>query len=160
PSSATMPPAWWWGRWAPSPCTPPNCSRAFMNRAVFLDRDGTLMEDRGYLGDPEGVALLPGVALALKKLRAAGYLLIVVSNQSGIARGLFTHEDLTRVNRRLETLLEEQGARLDAIYYCPHGPESQSETRKPAPGMILLAAREHHIDLHASATIGDQPRDA
>ncbi|MBI2422815.1 MAG: HAD family hydrolase [Candidatus Hydrogenedentes bacterium] len=130
-----------------------------MNKAVFLDRDGTLIEDRHFLADPSGVVLLPGVPRALRELRDAGYLLIVASNQSGIARGLFTHEDVTRVHRRLEALLALEGARLDALYYCPHGPESDSETRKPAPGMLLLAAREHGIDLAASACVGDQPRD-
>lgn len=130
-----------------------------MNKAVFLDRDGTLIVDRGYLSDPDGVSLLAGVAEGLCRLRAAGYLLIVVSNQSGIARGYFTHEEATRVNRRMEALLEEEGARLDAIYYSPHGPDAGSETRKPAPGMLLMAARDHDIDLCASACVGDQPRD-
>lgn len=131
-----------------------------MNRAVFLDRDGTLIVDRGYLKDPGEVALLPGVPEALRKLKAAGCLLVVVTNQSGIGRGYFTHDDVLRAQARLEALLAEEGVILDGHYYCPHGPDEHCPCRKPAPGMLQQAARDLTIDLAASAMIGDKASDA
>jgi len=134
--------------------------------AVFLDRDGTIIADDNYLSEPAQVRLLPGAAEAIRCLRAAGYLIIVVSNQSGIARGLFTEERLAEINRRMEALLAAEGAHLDAIYYCPHLPEGtvakyarECDCRKPAPGLLLRAAREHNIDLSRSWIIGDAERD-
>jgi D-glycero-D-manno-heptose 1,7-bisphosphate phosphatase len=132
--------------------------------AVFLDRDGTIVEDRGYMGDPEQLRLIPGAADALRRFSREGYLVIVVSNQSGVARGLFDEAALARVHARLEGLLEECGAGLDGAYYCPYlsGAEAtvgayrrESELRKPAPGMLLQAAGELDIDLSRSWMIGD-----
>lgn len=136
--------------------------------AVFLDRDGTLIKDTGYIDDPDKVQLLPGVADALKKLLATGYQLVIVSNQSGIARGLFDEETLSKTHGRLETLLDRKCIKLAGAYYCPYldGDEaivdqfrSDSELRKPQPGMLLQAAGELDIDLTKSWMIGDAPRD-
>ncbi len=136
--------------------------------AVFLDRDHTLIEDPGYLNDPAQVRLLPGVAEAVRQLRAAGYLVVVATNQSGLARGLITDDQLAAVHARLRELLKAERADLDAIYHCPFLPgeaavvekyRGDSELRKPRPGMLLLAAKEMNIDLARSWMIGDSPRD-
>ncbi len=136
--------------------------------AVFLDRDGTLIEDPGYLSDPDQVRLLPGAASAVRRLNEAGCLVIVVSNQSGVARGLITESDVDAIHERLRTLLAAEDARIDAVYYCPFfdGPEAivekyrrDSDLRKPNPGMLLLAAKEHPIDLKSSWMIGDKDSD-
>jgi D-glycero-D-manno-heptose 1,7-bisphosphate phosphatase len=130
-----------------------------MNKAVFLDRDGTIIEDRDYLADPEGVVLLPGVVEGLRRLREAGYLLVVVTNQSGAARGYFTETDIHGIHDELAKQLVAEGIALDAFYYCPHGPTDGCRCRKPLPGMTLQAAAEWNIDLAASVTIGDKLRD-
>ncbi len=136
------------------------------NKAIFLDRDGTLIEDPGYLSHPEQVSLLDGAAEALIELRAMGYKLVVVSNQSGIARGILSENDLEEIHDRLRQLLAEKGAYLDQIYYCPYHPDGvvskyrkESEWRKPNPGMLLAAADEMGIDLSQSWSIGDSSRD-
>jgi D-glycero-D-manno-heptose 1,7-bisphosphate phosphatase len=123
------------------------------NKAVFLDKDGTLIEDEPYsAGIPR---FLPGVFPALRKLN--GYLLVVVTNQSGIAKGLMTHDDLDAQRFAVEAELEEQGIRLAGFYYCPH--EGGCECRKPFPGMLFQAARELDIALGQSYMIGDKPSD-
>jgi D,D-heptose 1,7-bisphosphate phosphatase len=129
--------------------------------AAFLDRDGTLIHDPGYLGDPAGVILLDGSVAALAALRRAGYLLVVISNQSGVARGFYDEAAVAAVNARMQELLiaGDPDARLDAIYYCPHGPEASCDCRKPLPGLFLRAARELDLDCAASLAIGDHPRD-
>ena len=136
--------------------------------AVFLDRDGTLIEDTGYIDDPDKVRLLPGVADALRRLSDAGHHLVIISNQSGIARGIFDEEMLSTVHDRLESLLEQQQVRLEGAYYCPYldSPKAtidtyrrRSDLRKPKPGMLLQAAKELDIDLSRSWMIGDEPRD-
>jgi len=136
--------------------------------AVFFDRDKTLIEDPGYISRPEQVKPFEDAAEAIARLRRAGYLIVVVSNQSGVARGLITEEQVARVHRRLEELLERRGARIDAIYFCPYldGPDAtveayrrDSDLRKPAPGMLLQAARDLQIDLERSWLIGDRARD-
>lgn len=136
------------------------------NKAVFLDRDHTIMEDPGYLSDAAGVKLLPGVELALKSLAQGGYRLVVVTNQSGIARGLLTEQTLEKIHQELARQLEQKGARLDAIYYCPYHPEgtiepyaAESDLRKPKPGMLLKAAAEMDLDLAACWMVGDSGRD-
>ncbi len=130
--------------------------------AVFLDKDGTLIEDIPYNVDPARIQLLPGVAAGLARLQAAGFQLIVVSNQSGVARGRFPEEALGDVEGRLRLLLAESGVHLDGFYYCPHHPDGTvpryavgCACRKPAPGMLLQAARDHALDLRASWLIGD-----
>ena len=125
--------------------------------AVFLDRDGTLMEDTGYVSDPASVRLFPGVADALARLKAHGFLLIIVTNQSGIGRGYFTVEAYHRVHARMLELLKTQ--LIDATYFCADHPDTASARRKPGAGMLLEAARDHGIDLKRSWMIGDREGD-
>jgi D,D-heptose 1,7-bisphosphate phosphatase len=132
---------------------------AIARRAIFLDRDDTLIVDRGYLSDPADVTLLPGVIGAIRRFRDAGFLCILVTNQSGIGRGYFTSADMDRVNRRMQDLMGEEGAQLDAIYFCPHAPGDGCACRKPAPGMLIAAAAEWRIDLAGSFMIGDKLAD-
>ena len=126
--------------------------------AVFLDRDGTLMTDVEYCGDPARVAVFPGAAAALGRLRTRGYRLVMVSNQSGIGRGYFTEEDFLRVQAELFRQLGDAG-RLDAAYHCPERPEGASERRKPGPGMIHEAAADLELDLARSWMVGDSRAD-
>lgn len=135
-------------------------------RAVFLDRDGTIVEERGYITSPEGIALIPGAAPAIAALGRAEWRTIVVSNQAGIAKGLMTEGDLARVNERMVTLLAGQGAAVDAIYCCPHHPQGTvpeytrvCECRKPGTGLLRRAATEHGIDPTRSVIVGDSIRD-
>lgn len=137
------------------------------DRAIFLDRDNTIIENDGYLGDAAKVKLLPGAATAIAALRRLGYRIVVVSNQSGVARGMFREEDVQAVNDEMCRQLREQaGAFVDASYYCPYHPEAKlpeyrvdHDWRKPKPGMLKQAAQDFDLDLTASWTIGDQPRD-
>lgn len=129
------------------------------NKAAFLDRDGTLIVDRGYLSNPDGVELLSGVAKGLAIVQRLGYLLVVISNQSGVGRGYFSDEDVRSVNRRMEECLGELGLRLDGVWYCPHIPEARCLCRKPSPGLFLTAARHLDIDLADSIMIGDKITD-
>ena len=126
-------------------------------RAVFLDRDGTVMRDVDYCGDPARVEVFPGAADALRRLKANGYKLIILTNQSGIARGYFNDHDYRVVER--EFLRQLGGELIDATYYCPDLPEANSPRRKPAPGMILEAKRDHGLDLARSYLIGDKRSD-
>jgi D,D-heptose 1,7-bisphosphate phosphatase len=130
--------------------------------AVFLDRDGTINEDSRYLADPAKVRLLPGVGQALRLLQKGGFHLVVISNQSGIARGLFTEATLAEIHQRLKSLLEAEGVTLSGVYYCPHHPEGSfpyrqaCSCRKPQGGLVERAAREHGIDVSQSYVVGDQ----
>lgn len=127
---------------------------------VFLDRDGTVIEDRHYLGDPDGVRLLPGAGEAVARLNHAGLPVVLVTNQSGIGRGYFSAADFESVQRRVVGLLAEHGARVDAVYHCPHAPDDPPcDCRKPAPGLFLRASRELRIDLASSFFVGDRARD-
>jgi D-glycero-D-manno-heptose 1,7-bisphosphate phosphatase len=129
--------------------------------AVFLDRDGTLIAERDYLADPAGVELIPGALSALRSLREAGLALVIVTNQSGITRGLYSEEDYSRVTERLESLFAEAGIRMDGIYHCPHHPDFDGgcDCRKPGPGMYAKAARELGLDLRRSFYVGDKLSD-
>ncbi|MDE0904009.1 MAG: D-glycero-beta-D-manno-heptose 1,7-bisphosphate 7-phosphatase [Planctomycetota bacterium] len=129
--------------------------------AVFLDRDGTLIEEVDYLADPAGVVLIPGAAQALKNLAQAGYKLVLVTNQSGVARGLLDEGKLAQIHERLSDLLHGEGTGLDGIYACIHHPEfgSPCDCRKPQPGMLLQAAEDLQLDLKRSWMIGDAARD-
>jgi D-glycero-D-manno-heptose 1,7-bisphosphate phosphatase len=136
--------------------------------AVFLDRDGTIIEDAGYVGDPQQVRLIRDAADAIRRFRQAGHLVVIVSNQSGVARGFFDEATMNDVHARVVSLLAARGADVDRAYYCPYldGPEAtveayrrDSELRKPKPGMLLLAAKELDIDLSRSWMIGDSPAD-
>ncbi len=128
--------------------------------AVFLDRDGTLITDRHYLADPDGVELLLGAGEAVARLNAAGFVVVLATNQSGIGRGYFTAEQYDAVHARLVRELARHGARLDAEYHSPDfedgGPDAD---RKPGAGMFLRAAREHGVDLARSWWVGDRRRD-
>lgn len=128
-------------------------------RAIFLDRDGTMIEDVGYPRDPLSVRLLPSAAVSLRALADAGFLLVIVSNQSGISRGWVRAGEAAAVHARLEELLAAEGVALDGTYYCPHAPDDGCECRKPSPTLILRAARDLGIDLSSSYVVGDQPRD-
>jgi len=146
------------------PRTPP--AGPLRRPAVFLDRDGTLVEEVPYLHDPAELALLPGVAAALAPLGAAGYALVVATNQAGVARGYYDEAAVARVHRRLRALLAAGGARLDAVVYCPHHPDGTvaayagaCRCRKPGPGMLAAAAERLGLDLRASYLIGNHPSD-
>jgi D-glycero-D-manno-heptose 1,7-bisphosphate phosphatase len=130
--------------------------------AVFLDKDGTLVENIPYNADPDLTRLVPGAVGGLRALRNAGYRLFVVSNQSGVARGLFSIDALEDLQRRLRDLLGDAGISLDGLYFCPHHPDGsvaeyaiECSCRKPAEGLLLRAARDHDIDLRRSWMIGD-----
>lgn len=127
---------------------------------VFLDRDGTLIKEKNYLSDPDEVELYPDAAPSLNLLRECGCLLIVISNQSGIARGYFSEQDLALVNDRMHKLLKDAGAGIDGLYYCPHLEKDNCLCRKPKPGMILRACKDYDIDLSSSFVIGDKLSDA
>lgn len=130
-----------------------------MNKAVFLDRDGTIVVDKQYLADADGIELIEGAGDALRQLAKAGFQLIVISNQSGIGRGYFSDEQVQRQHHRLRQLLADLDVPLDGIYYCPHAPEADCRCRKPNPGLLLDAAAEHSIDCAQSYMIGDKPSD-
>ena len=130
-----------------------------MSRAVFLDRDGTLIEEKEYLRDPDQVALFPGAKEALKRLQDAGFKLFIVSNQSGVGRGSFTLADVERVNQRLVELLARDGVRFEKIYVAPEAPEHPSRGRKPSPQFLFDARDEFGIDLAQSYMIGDKLSD-
>lgn len=139
-------------------------------KAIFLDRDGTINKYVGFLRDIDDFALLPGVAEAIKKINASGYLAIVVTNQPVIARGEITYEQLQEIHNKMETLLGQEGAYLDEIYFCPHHPDKgfagevpelkiDCDCRKPKPGMLLKAAKDFNVDLTQSWMVGDGKND-
>jgi D-glycero-D-manno-heptose 1,7-bisphosphate phosphatase len=135
-------------------------------KAIFLDRDDTLIEDPGYINSPEQVKLLDGVAEALIELKALGYKLVVVTNQSAVAQGIVTEKVLGAIHNRLKQLLAEKNAFLDRIYYCPYHPDGavkkyrkESDFRKPKPGMLLKAAEEMDLDLGQSWCVGNSISD-
>jgi D-glycero-D-manno-heptose 1,7-bisphosphate phosphatase len=130
-------------------------------RALFLDRDGTIVEERHYLADPDLVRILPGAIDAMREFAAAGFVLVIVTNQSGIARGLYSTEDFRAVQARIEELVGKQGVRFDAVRHCPHHPDitGPCDCRKPATGMYLSAAEELDIDVSASIFAGDRVKD-
>jgi len=128
-------------------------------KAVFLDRDGTLNEDPGYLSQPEQMRLLPGVGEALAKLSEEGFLLVVVSNQSGVARGLISKKDLPLIHARLNEHLKPSGVFIDHFELCFHHPDDGCSCRKPKPRMILDAATQLKIDLSRSFMVGDRMKD-
>lgn len=128
---------------------------------VFLDRDGTIIEDLEYLHDPEAIRVLPGADSAIARLTAAGIPVVVVTNQSGIGRGFYAAADYAAVRDRLDSLLAAAGGRLLASYHCPHSPahDPPCDCRKPAAGLFERAARDHDLDLARSAYVGDRLRD-
>ncbi len=141
-----------------------------MRPAIFLDRDGTLNFDYGWITSPAKIELLPGAGEAVRLINDSGYLAVLVTNQPVIARGEITVEGLGIIHQRLESLLEQSGAHLDAIYYCPHHPDAgvpgerpelkiRCQCRKPAPGLLESAARDLDIDTSRSWMVGDSERD-
>ena len=130
--------------------------------AVFLDRDGTVIDEVGHLGEPGRVVLLAGVPTALTRLADAGYALVLITNQAGVARGYFTEVEVEAVNARTAELLEAEGVRLERWYHCPHHPDftGPCDCRKPLPGMLVRAAEELELDLARSWMVGDHPSDA
>jgi D-glycero-D-manno-heptose 1,7-bisphosphate phosphatase len=137
-----------------------------VKRAVFLDRDGTLIDCDGYLGDPAGVRLLPGAAAAMGALGRAGWERVVVSNQSGVARGFFTEEQYRAVEDAVLAAIRADGGDLEEVFVCHHHPAAavprwaiECECRKPRPGLLLRAAASRGIDLKASVMVGDALRD-
>lgn len=132
-----------------------------MAKAVFLDRDGTIVEDPGFLHEPDKVTLLPGAAAAIRRLNDAGYLAIIVTNQSGIARGRFTVADYEAVQQRLGALLAAQGARIDGAYFCPHHPQftGPCDCRKPGLKLFRDAQAAFDIDFARSWWVGDRLSD-
>lgn len=127
--------------------------------AVFLDRDGTINEEMGYINHLSRFVLLPRTGAAIKRLNNRGVKVVVVTNQSGAARGYFPPALVEEVHAHLHNLLAKEGAHLDGIYTCLHGPQEGCPCRKPQPGLILQAARELHIDLSRSYVVGDRNKD-
>jgi D-glycero-D-manno-heptose 1,7-bisphosphate phosphatase len=131
-------------------------NRHQMNRAVFLDRDGTLIEERNYLSRPEDVVIFPGTGRALSLLRKAGFRLFIVSNQSGVGRGYFTMAEVERVNQRLLNDLAQDNVQFEKIYIAPESPDTPSRGRKPSPQFLFDARDEFGITLKESFIIGDK----
>jgi D-glycero-D-manno-heptose 1,7-bisphosphate phosphatase len=130
-----------------------------MTWAVFLDRDGTVVEEVGYLHDPQQVVLIAGAAEAISLLNESAVPVLFIVNQAGIGRGYYTEDEMWATQRALEARLAEEGSRLDGFYFCPHHPESGCGCRKPQPGMLLRAAAELGINLRRSFVVGDKLSD-
>lgn len=137
-----------------------------MQKVCFLDRDGVLIKEECYLSDPDHVNLIPGAAASINRLHALGYLCIVITNQAGVARGYYSEESIGLVHAKIDTLLAEENASIDAYYYCPHHAEGKvaeytkvCECRKPAPGMVNKACADFEIDIEHSFVIGDKVTD-
>ncbi|MDR1522900.1 MAG: HAD family hydrolase [Endomicrobium sp.] len=127
--------------------------------AVFLDRDGTLIYSKNYLSSPGQVKLYSYTAESINKLKRAGFKVIVVTNQSGIARGMFTLKDLDKIHKKFLSLLKIAGASIDGIYFCPHVDADNCQCRKPKVGMVMQGSKDFNIDLKKSYTVGDSIRD-
>ncbi len=137
-----------------------------MDKVIFLDRDGTINEEVHYLHRPEDLKILPGVPQAIRLWRQAGYKIIVITNQAGVARGYYTCQDVENLHRHMNRMLEKEGARIDAFYYCPHHPEygigiykKVCRCRKPGVGMFEMAERDFAVDKARSYMIGDKALD-
>jgi D-glycero-D-manno-heptose 1,7-bisphosphate phosphatase len=133
--------------------------RTASEKVVILDRDGTIVIDRGYLDNDAGLEFAPGAAAGLRWLHCNGYRLVVITNQSGVGRGRFSLELVHEMNARLYAMVEEAGARLEKIYFCPHVPEDRCLCRKPALGLLLQAASELNFDPASAVVIGDKESD-
>jgi D-glycero-D-manno-heptose 1,7-bisphosphate phosphatase len=127
-----------------------------MHPAIFLDRDGTIIEDRNYISRPEQVVLLPGAATALQRLQIAGFKLFIVSNQSGVGRGFFTLADVKKVNDHIRQQFAREGVKFEKIYVAPEAPDTPSRGRKPSPQFLFDARDEFGIDLAQSFMMGDK----
>lgn len=130
-----------------------------MKRAVFFDRDGTLIEEKDYLKDPQEMEIIPGAPEAVRLVKRLGFVAVVVTNQSGVARGYISEKNLNDINSQLLKIFEEKGAQLDDIFVCPHGPEDDCMCRKPRPGLLVRAAMRYGINLKMSYMVGDRDSD-
>ena len=137
-----------------------------MNKAIFLDRDGTINIEKNYIYRKEDFEFIPGAIEALRNFKQAGFRLIVITNQSGIARGYYTEEDFQKINSWMQLTLSKQGAEIDKVYYCPHHPDAiynryrkECNCRKPKTGLFFQAVKDFNIDLNCSYAIGDRLRD-
>ena len=130
-----------------------------LRRAVFLDRDGTICEEMGYVNHVDRLQIFPFAAAAIRQLNEAEIPVIVVTNQSGVARDIFPESLVHQVHKKMISELAAAGARIDAVYFCPHKTEDACECRKPNPGLLERAAREHALDLAASWVVGDRYAD-
>ncbi|BCD67616.1 D-glycero-beta-D-manno-heptose 1,7-bisphosphate 7-phosphatase [Nitratiruptor sp. YY09-18] len=130
-----------------------------MHKAVFLDRDGVINVDKGYVGNIENFEFIDGVLESLRRLQQRGFKLIIITNQSGIGRGYYTLKDFQKLTKFMLQNLRDEGITIDGVYFCPHHPDEKCSCRKPAPGMIMQAAKEHEIDLSSSWLIGDKMSD-
>jgi len=128
-------------------------------KALFLDRDGTINIDRVYIADPDLIELIPGAAEAIKRARDEGYVIVVVTNQSGVGRGLIEKDALPKINDRLDELLAKHGTHIDRYQMCLHTPKDYCDCRKPLPKLVIDAAREMSLDLSQSAFVGDKLTD-
>ena len=131
----------------------------FGKSTVFIDRDNTIAKDVPYCPKPENMQLLPGAGEAIRRLNDAGLLVIVITNQSGVARGFFTKKTLRKINEKMKADLAKKGAKVDAIYFCPHLPDAGCKCRKPEVGMVMQALADFPIDLSASYVVGDSEHD-
>lgn len=123
--------------------------------AVFVDRDGTINKDPGYLSDPEAFEFIPGAGAGMRLLSDAGFAIVIISNQSGVARGLITPSQLSEIHERMKSRLRKEGVELDGIFYCPHHPDEGCSCRKPSTGLVLEAASGLDLDLGPSYFVGD-----
>lgn len=128
-------------------------------KTVFIDRDGTINENTGYINSPNLFKMYPGVAEGVKLLKDKGFKIVIITNQSGIARGLFTKETLEEIHDKMKNEFKEKGASFDAIYYCPHHPDEKCNCRKPRTGLLEKAIRDFDVDLKKSYIIGDRMLD-
>lgn len=126
---------------------------------IILDRDGTIVIDRHYLGDPAGLEFLPGATAGLKRFAELGCRIVILTNQSGVGRGLITTEQVQSVNYSLCRMIREIGAEIHGVYFCPHLPDAGCDCRKPAPGLLLQAARELDFEPASAVVIGDKESD-
>ena len=133
-----------------------NPKSKIQNPAVFLDRDGTINEDTGYIDSPERLVLINRAVSAIKELNSKGFKVVVISNQSGVGRGYFSKEIADSINKKLEDTLKQEDAHLDGIYYCPHHPDDNCECRKPKTGLLEKAGEELGIDIEKSYVVGDK----
>jgi histidinol-phosphate phosphatase family protein len=129
------------------------------SKAAFLDRDGTIIEEKDFIKTPDQIEFIPGSIDAIKMLRNLGYKIVVISNQSGIGRGILTEKMVIEVNQSFLKRLEDQGASADGLYFCPHHPDDDCDCRKPKTGMIKRAVRELELDLKDAVVIGDKLAD-
>ena len=128
-------------------------------RLALIDRDGTIIIDKVYLRDPDGIEFAPGAIDGLRLLRDAGFVLVLITNQSGIARGYFDAATLERIHERLQSMLAAEDLQLEAIYFCPHGPDDGCDCRKPAPGLVREAMRDLRVRPDEAVVIGDSDAD-